>query len=130
MSHERENKLLKYQASVLTDAGFPENCIKYLLDKSRGRLSGIDNSKIDEERELLERNLTVLVFKLAEKEMSACDLKQKFKLFNDTSIDSERNLMPSQSYLHIFKKEKVFDQLTIDSIKAVLSAICPIHPWC
>lgn len=120
---EKEN-LLPYLESLLIDAGVPEEPRQYLIDISRPQLMNVQKKDMPTKKELLRKNLSILLIKLApEKSMV-------FKENNVDSLSSNYELVTSHEFLESLRSHKVFNEVTIKDIEVNFKSLCPIWPWC
>ena len=114
----QQTDLLKYQNELLSIAGLPENCIEYLLDRSSKHLAAISEGRISEEKKLLEKSVVILIFKLAENQLSIGNVEDASLIKKVKNIQSDG--LPPQRLLFIFQHEGVFDMITIENIRHFL----------
>lgn len=123
MEFQKESKdLVSYLNTTLIEAGVPEDSRKYLIDISRTELSNVDEKDIPEKKELLRKNLYILLIDLAAK---------KPLLLKESKMDfSSRGYELTAAHMSFLKSNQVFNELKINDIKIIFKTLCPIWPFC
>jgi hypothetical protein len=123
--------LLAYLDQVLTQAGFSAPAKKYLLDLAKANLATVSAGDFAEKQRLLKRNLYIYLQATAEqcKSPAACDvIRREYHLAEQYQDPWDYILSPA--VLQSFKKEHIFDTLTVDDIQHSSDKFCQIWPFC
>ena len=126
LSENDKTNLLRYLDRVLVEAGIPDEPRAYIVARSRRALSKVTEKEYPEKKEILMRNLYILLIDLASK---------KPLLFSDSKLHfvqtknemSERFL--SVDHLTYLRSQQVFEGLTVKDVKFIFETIPPLWPW-
>lgn len=126
---QKESKdLVSYLNTTLIEAGVPEDSRKYLVDISRTELSNVDEKDIPAKKELLRKNLYILLIDLAAKKPLL--LKESKMDFSSRGYELTAAHFLSAEHMNFLKSNQVFNELKINDIKIIFKTLCPIWPFC
>lgn len=128
LSENEERDLVRYLDRVLIEAGVPDDARHYLIDISRPNLSKIDEKDFAAKKELLRRNLFILLIDLGSKKPLLLSTNKMIYSANEHQIASAQFL--SVEHLSFLKSNQVFDGLEVTDIKMIFKSLCPMWPWC
>jgi hypothetical protein len=122
-SKNEKLSLFHYMNNVLIEAGIPEEPRKYLIDLSRQKLSDVDEVDFPVKKELLRKNLYILLIDLAAK-------KPLLLEENQTDFSSGNLDFFSTEHMNYLRSNQVFDELNVGDVKHTFVSICPLWPFC
>lgn len=127
MSAENDKaNLVHYLDRVLVEAGVPDESRAYIVNRSRPALSKVTEREYSKKKEILMRNLYILLIDLASKKpLLFSDNKLHFEQANN--VMSEKFL--SADHLNYLRSQQVFEGLTVKDVKFIFETIPPIWPW-
>jgi hypothetical protein len=120
--------LVNYLNNILIEAGVPDDSRKYLIDISRPALSNVDAKDIRAKKELLRKNLYILLIDLASKKPLL--LEESKVDFSSKGYELTAAHFLSAEHMNFLKSNQVFYELRVDDVKVIFKSLCPIWPWC
>ena len=129
MEFQKEsNDLVSYLNNALLEAGVPVDVRKYLIDISYEKLSSVNEKDTPEKKELLRKNLYILLIDLASKKPLL--LGESKTNFSSKGYELTAEHFLSNDHLQFLKSNQTFDDLKVTQVKVIFKMLCPMWPWC